>query len=137
MMWILQKPLILAEKTGIAILRINAFATFQHFVRVANFIEFQRAMSNSAFSYLSAGGCVAAASLPRGGQMSGGVVAGVPLQDDGGCATQTGEFAVFGDAELWCGASEHGGGHLFLDDGAEASPGGGQIAGDQNDLRGE
>src|SRR5258707_36262 len=80
-------------------------------------------------------GCIATTSLARGCQMSGGVVAGVPLEDDGGCATETGELAVFGDAEIGSGACEHGGGHFFLDDGAEAGPGGGEVAGDENDLR--
>src|SRR5258708_4532981 len=69
--------------------------------------------------------------------MGGGVIAGVPLQDDGGCATETGELAVFGDAEIGRSACEHGAGHLFLDDGAEARPGGGEVAGDENDFRRE
>src|SRR5216684_4875899 len=69
--------------------------------------------------------------------MGRGVVAGVALQDDRGCPTETGELPVFGDAELWRGAGEHGALHLFLDDGAEACPGGGEVAGDENDLGGE
>jgi hypothetical protein len=66
--------------------------------------------------------------------VGGGVIAGVPLQNDGGCATETGEFPVLGDAKVGRSACEHGGGHLFLDDGTEACPGGGEIAGDENDL---
>src|SRR5216684_1493725 len=66
--------------------------------------------------------------------MGRGVVAGVALQDDRGCPTETGELPVFGDAELWRGAGEHGALHLFLDDRAEACPGGGEVAGDENDL---
>ena len=69
--------------------------------------------------------------------MGGGVVAGVPLQDDRGCAAKAGEFTVLGDAEFWGSAREHGVGHLFLDDWAEAGPGGCEIAGDENDLRRE
>src|SRR6266851_1442834 len=69
--------------------------------------------------------------------MGRGVVAGVSLQDDRGRATETGEFAVLGDAEVWRSACEHRVGHLFLDDGAKAGPGGGEVAGDENDFRGE
>ena len=83
---------------------------------------------------LFGGGRTATASFARGGQMGGGVVAGVSLQDDRGCATESGEFAVFGDAEFGRRAGEHGAFHLLLDDGAEAGPGGGEVAGDENDL---
>src|SRR5438105_4246984 len=69
--------------------------------------------------------------------MSGGVVAGVPLQDDRCCATKTGEFTVLGDAEFGGSAGEHGGSHFFLDDWTEARPGGGEVAGDEYDLRRE
>src|SRR5271163_1284534 len=99
---------------------------FRYFVCVANFIEVQRALSNGWSSESFTGNCLTAASLARGGQVSGGVIAGVPLEDDGGCATQTGELAVLGDAELRGGACEHGAAHLLLDDWAEACPGGGE-----------
>jgi len=123
-----------SKDRGIAVLCIDD-AICPDFVRVPNFIEFQRAVSNVRVARSFAGGCVAAASLAGGGQMSGGVVAGVPLQDDRGCATETGELAVFGDAEIWRSACEHGAGHLFLNDRTEARPGGGEVAGDENDLR--
>ena len=70
-------------------------------------------MSGSAH-YLAAG-CTAAARLPSG-RCGGGVVAGVTLQDDGGRTTQTGELAVFGDAELGRLSGQHRGCHLLLDD---------------------
>ena len=66
--------------------------------------------------------------------MSGGVVAGVPLQNDGGGAAKTGELAILRDAEIWSRASQHRAGHLFLNDGAETRPGGGEVAGDENNL---
>jgi hypothetical protein len=66
--------------------------------------------------------------------MGRGVVPGVSLKDDRGCTTQTGEFAVFGDAKVRGSAGEHRSSHLFLNDGAKARPGGSKVAGDENDL---
>ena len=43
--------------------------------------------------------------------MGGGVIAGVPLQDDRGCAPETGEFTILGDTEIWRSAREHGAGY--------------------------
>src|SRR5271163_3104947 len=83
------------------------------------------------------GGRTATASFARGGQMGGRVVAGVALKDDRGRATESGELAVFGDTECGRRAGEHGALHLLLDDGAEAGPGGGEVAGDENDLGSE
>ncbi len=86
---------------------------------------------------LFSGWRIASASFARGGEVGGGVVAGVSLQDHGGGAAESGELSVLGDAELWRGAGEHGGGHLLLDDRTKARPRGGEVAGDENDLRRE
>src|ERR1700679_2468009 len=83
---------------------------------------------------LFGGRCFAPASFVRRGQVRRSMVAGVSLKDDGGSSTETGEFAILGDAELGRSPGEHGGRHLFLNDGAEARPRGGQVAGDKDDF---
>ena len=59
------------------------------------------------------------------------------LQDNRRRATQPGEFTVVGDSQLGRIPGQHGGFHLGLNYGAEASPRRGNVACNQNHFRRE